>query len=72
MPSRNSTPSPAKWNGGPTVQIGQQNVQFRKDSFLSTDILPEEEITHESHHKDHSINFPSKYTHYSKSPILVH
>jgi len=35
------------------VQIGQQNVQFRKDSFLSTDILPEEEIAH-----DHSINFP--------------
>ena len=55
MPSRNSTPSPAKWNGGPTVQIGQQNVQFRKDSFLSTDILPEEEIA-----AHHSINFPSK------------
>ena len=62
MPSRNSTPSPAKWNGGPaTVQIGQQNVQFRKDSFLSTDILPEGQTVKEN--QDHSINFPSKRKH---------
>ena len=74
MPSRNSTPRPtvqdsSKWNGA-TVQIGHQNVHFRKDStFLNTDILPEEPLPQKG--QDLSINFQSKKVLESRERFLL-